>query len=558
MKVVIQQVDMDTALTAMILGVASTDEILISTHEASPEDLADPEVLCIEAGGSGQVALNNFDHHNTALPLPPACRQALEVSGRNDPALHRLVDYVATLDAAGPTGLGPSPGFPTLSDVFSGMRLTIKDPVEQLKAGLAIFATVLGEQLDPFGLMPEKPEWRGWIEAKRRNDEELARAAVEAEVFVSSSGIKVGFLQTDCVGALGALYGLGCEVAIAYNPRFSPPSGGEPIPKYTIGGNGVRVDHLLPHLNALEPGWGGPTHGTIIASPRTGSRLDPETVKQLVRQGGYRMGKGTSGTQSRYQLLQAWLNGNQQAGEQLLYHLLLDYCTPPNQTCTPQQAVVWNMPEVLRLHRQGKLEEYEVSGLAADQLLDIYDRINSNRAEYRFAAWDNFEAYLTRSLRQGIRDHLQLHLQPQQGCTLQGNQVARGSGHEADDDGPSIEDIVCIEQLDPETAANLRQRCELARHLLDAFQKHLRNGAAQALANHLDTLIQAFSAGKNQPEVVAAQVIAFLESRWVHWRGLRDYFGPNYDQYNRRLRKEWRNFRNHPNNDLYRRYKTTL
>lgn len=277
---------MDTALTAFIRGVSSADEIVAVKERASPEDLANPEVLCIEAGGSGQVALNNFDHHNTSLPLPPACRQALEASGRNDPAFCRLVDYVAAIDAAGPTALGPAPGFPTLSDVFSGMRLSVKDPVEQLRAGLQIFATVLSQSLDPFGLMPERSEWQAWIEAKRREDEGLARARAEAEIFVSHSGRKAGFLQTEYFGALGVLYELGCEVAIAYNPRFTPPSGGDPIPKYTIGGNGVRVDHLLPFLNALEPGWGGPAHGTIIASPRTGSRLDPETIKQLVREQG--------------------------------------------------------------------------------------------------------------------------------------------------------------------------------------------------------------------------------------------------------------------------------
>jgi hypothetical protein len=284
MKVVIQQVDMDTALTAFLRGVTPADEIVAVKEQASPEDLADPNTLCIEAGESGQVDLNNFDHHNTDLPLPPACRQALAVSGRTEPALCRLVDYVAAIDEAGPTALGAAPGFPTLSDVFSGMRLSLKDPVAQLKAGLRIFATVLEEGLDPFGVMPERPEWQNWIEAKRREEEGLAQARAEAEIFVSCSGRKVGFLQTEYLGALGVLYELGCEVAVAYNPKFTPPSGGEPILKYTIGGNGIRVDHLLLVLNALEPGWGGPAHGTIIASPRTGSRLTPKIVKELVRE----------------------------------------------------------------------------------------------------------------------------------------------------------------------------------------------------------------------------------------------------------------------------------
>ncbi|MEM2001020.1 MAG: hypothetical protein QXT77_00040 [Candidatus Methanomethylicaceae archaeon] len=280
MKVVIQQVDMDTALTALICGVSAEDEIVVVRGGASPEDLADPSVLCIEAGGSGQVHLNNFDHHDTAEPLPPACRQALEASGKTDPALSRLVDYVAAIDERGPSGLGPHPGFPTLSDVFSGMRLSIKNPIEQLHAGLAILTTVLRENLDPFGRMPERPQWQEWIEARRREDEGLARARAEAEVFLAKSGKTVGFLQTEFIGALEVLYSLGCQIAIAYSPRFGNP----PIPKYTIAGKGVRVDHLLPFLNQLEPGWGGPAHGTIIGSPRTGSRLTPGMVKQLVKE----------------------------------------------------------------------------------------------------------------------------------------------------------------------------------------------------------------------------------------------------------------------------------
>ncbi len=280
MRVVIQQVDMDTALTALICGVSTEDEIVVVRGEASPEDLADPSVLCIEAGGSGQVHLKNFDHHNTSELLPPACRQALEASGKTDPALTRLVDYVAAIDERGPSGLGPHPGFPTLSDVFSGMRLSIKNPVKQLHAGLAILNTVLQEKLDPFARMPERPEWREWIEARRREDEGLARARAEAEVFVSTSGKTVGFLQTEFIGALEVLYSLGCQIAIAYSPRFGDP----PIPKYTIAGNGVRVDHLLPFLNELEPGWGGPAHGTIVGSPRMGSQLDPKTVKHIAKE----------------------------------------------------------------------------------------------------------------------------------------------------------------------------------------------------------------------------------------------------------------------------------
>jgi len=278
-KIVIQQVDLDTALTALILGVKDTDQILIARGGASSEDLADPAVLCIEAGGSGQVHLNNFDHHDPQGPREPACRQAFVVRG-GDPHLAQLVDYVACIDTD-PTGLPPT-GFPTLSDVFSGMRLVVAEPREQLRRGLAILSTVLAEGLDPFGTMPVKPEWRGYIEAKRANDEALKMVQERAHVVISREGRRIGFVETDVIGAVGALYQMGCHIAVVAHPHFGNP----PVPKITIGGNGVVVAHLIPILNAIEPGWGGPASGTIIGSPRTGTRLTLQEVVEIVRHHG--------------------------------------------------------------------------------------------------------------------------------------------------------------------------------------------------------------------------------------------------------------------------------
>ncbi|RME54985.1 MAG: hypothetical protein D6795_03570 [Deltaproteobacteria bacterium] len=279
MRVVIQQADMDTILTALILGVDVGDEIAVVRGDASRTDLEDPAVCCIEAGGSGEVERRNFDHHDTSRPLPPACRQAFETTGRGDPGLAHLVDYVAAIDV-GDTSIFERPvSFPRLSDLVSGMRLSLSDPRAQLLAGIGIFRTVLREGIDPFGTMPERPEWRSWIEARRQENERLARERGRAEIFKTDREHTAGFLETDTIGAIGTLYALGCEIAIGFAPHFGTP----PVPKYTIAGKGIRVDHLLPLLNALEPGWGGPAHGTIIASPRTGSRLPPDKVKEIVR-----------------------------------------------------------------------------------------------------------------------------------------------------------------------------------------------------------------------------------------------------------------------------------
>ncbi len=71
------------------MGVSLDSEIIVVHHKAPAEELADPEVLCIECGGSGQIGLNNFDHHETAEELPPACRQAFDFRFLRDPARGR-------------------------------------------------------------------------------------------------------------------------------------------------------------------------------------------------------------------------------------------------------------------------------------------------------------------------------------------------------------------------------------------------------------------------------------------------------------------------------------
>jgi hypothetical protein len=286
MRVVIQKVDLDTALTAFLSGVSEEDEIVVARDQASPEDLANPDVVCIECGGSGQVELGNFDHHNTDQELPPACVQAHQAgSGPQDhESLERLVDYVSRLDTQGPEALKersklPEGAFPTLSDVFSGMLLVTRDPKAQLLKGVGILRTVLEQGIDPFGILPKLEGWEEYIEAKRRNEEAIQKALKSAKFFTTKGGRKAGFVETEVIGALGALYGQGCEIAVAYSPQFGNP----PVPKYTIAGNGVRVDSILEILNEKEPSWGGPAQGTIIGSPRRGSKLEPEEVLKVVK-----------------------------------------------------------------------------------------------------------------------------------------------------------------------------------------------------------------------------------------------------------------------------------
>lgn len=274
-KVLFSKVDMDTCLTAFVLGVSEEDEVIAIREEAEERYLNDPGVICIEVGGSGTAHLNNFDHHNFKGEIGTACEQAYEKMGTEEEALKKLVDYVSAVDM-NPKSLSPK-DFPTLSDVFSGMLLTYKDPKKELFKGMEIFQVVLEKKLDPFDTMPPLPEWAGYIEAKRKNDLEVKEAVKKASFVTSKSGLKIGYVEATVFGVIGELYDLGCDVAVAYNPEYGEP----PVRKFTIAGKEVPVEHLTSYLNELEQGWGG--RKTIIGSPRRGSKLSLEVVVGIVK-----------------------------------------------------------------------------------------------------------------------------------------------------------------------------------------------------------------------------------------------------------------------------------
>ncbi len=313
------KIDLDTCGVALLHGVNRGDKVeVLPGCKATEADLSNPRILCIEVGGSGRVAEGNFDHHD--IPIVPeglgtiysACRQAWAVvpcqfcggvygdpdrlpyiawghflgtdcgSGENK-LVARLVEYIDCLDTKGPIALGKRQGdrYPTLSDIFNGMLLTVRNPVEQLFRGVEMLRGIVEGGIDPYGRMPaeENPTWAAYAAAKAENNRQIRQAVDGAQFVATASGKKLAWLETDFFGAPGALYGVGAQVVVAFSPHF----GQTKVPKFTVAGNGIRVDAVLPELNAREPGWGGPATGTILGSPREGSKLTLDEVVEIVR-----------------------------------------------------------------------------------------------------------------------------------------------------------------------------------------------------------------------------------------------------------------------------------
>ncbi|MEE4356119.1 MAG: hypothetical protein V2I97_06585 [Desulfococcaceae bacterium] len=275
MKTVIQKADLDTCLTGLILEVKESDNIIVSKGEACADDLENPDVCCIEAGGSGLVHLNNFDHHNCGIYLPPACRQAFESCGKTDPELKRLTSYVCIVDEA--LRLENPIPFPSLSNLFSGMLFTESDARQQFFKGMAMLRTVLDEKRSPFRTMPDLEEWKIYRRAKEEHIRKLREISGLGDFYISESGLRLGFAETGLImSGKGFLYEHNCDAVILHNPAFGIP----PISKYTIVSKEIPLDGLKKIFDSIEIGWGG--RDTILGSPRKGTLLDKKQVLEIV------------------------------------------------------------------------------------------------------------------------------------------------------------------------------------------------------------------------------------------------------------------------------------
>lgn len=304
-KVVVgPKVDLDTVGCAYFNGVTREIPVEVArSGQASFQDLFDPSVLCIEVGGAGGSSRGNFDHHEMGKTALSATMQAYEIvfearygteqylrtdalevfywkgpEGSDEWTDWQIASYIHKLDTEGPRALGRAPDkteFPYLSDVFAGMLLSVRDPVEQFRLGVEMLESVFKRHLDAFGTIPG---FNVYAKAKLENNRQIAEAVQSAEWSATRSGKKFAYLETDFFGAPGALYQQGAEIVVAFAPHFGNP----PVPKFTVAGNGIKVDAALAGLNTLEVGWGGPPTGTIIGSPRAGSGLTLGQVVEVV------------------------------------------------------------------------------------------------------------------------------------------------------------------------------------------------------------------------------------------------------------------------------------
>lgn len=291
-EVLFGKVDLDTLTTVLVLGLnPGTVAFKAVRGSASGAALADKSVVAIEVGGSGRTAENNFDHHSsepqvTGCMSLSSCAQALE-------RLARLVRYVDELDRGVRRAEHiENGGFPSLSQLISGMLLVVKDPEERMEKGLEILRAVLQSGVDPYGSMESMleavPQAGLYARTKREHDRQFELVCADATWFTTKGGHKLAVVETSWIGAPAALYGKGATIVIALNPAMRKRSGDETYRKFTIAVNssevqGLTVFPVLKELTKLEEGWGGPNHGGICGSPvDKDSSLSMDTLVDIV------------------------------------------------------------------------------------------------------------------------------------------------------------------------------------------------------------------------------------------------------------------------------------
>ncbi len=270
--------DLDTIVTAALAGInPKTHQLVVLTSRAPAAVLENPKFLCLECGGSGQIHLNNFDHHD-GTGLPSACVQALKVFMTDDLFMHRLVAYAAAIDSGVFT---PKSGNITLGHVLGGLALTYTSFEHCFWAGLHVVRELVARRISPQNLglhMHQNSLWAGYVARQKAQRVALSNCTQAVRRIAVPCGYLLA-LTTCYAGVHGLLLSLGGQVRLAMRHL---PSGKT---QATIScANDLR--HILSHFLALasqhEQGWGGPDHGCIVASPYGGSCLGEEEILAII------------------------------------------------------------------------------------------------------------------------------------------------------------------------------------------------------------------------------------------------------------------------------------
>ena len=183
-RVLVRGLGLDVCGAAYLLRVTREDKVKVLRGEAFSEDLADPNVVCIDVGGSGQIQLNNWDfggeHESVAMQVwlegPPEAR-TIEWYAREKwgfPKIGQFYPLQALVNYIMAFRINPSftfsVEFPKLTDLFSGILLYERDPVKQFRRGVDLLRLVVAHDMNPFKSFKGVQMFTGYTEAKAAAD----------------------------------------------------------------------------------------------------------------------------------------------------------------------------------------------------------------------------------------------------------------------------------------------------------------------------------------------------------------------------------------------------
>ncbi len=272
--------DLDTVSTAALLT-ASLDNIKIVHLEntASNKDLNDSSILCIECGGDGLCALDNYDHHSNEN-LPCATVQAYEKIGSPKDLLE-FVDHVSYIDAGKRLCNTPLPTNQTnhsLSSIFSGMLYLYQDETERFIKGYELIKEIMSSEncLNNVWDIPlVSDNLRTYAQAKSKLRKSLECKLCDVHTVIIDD-YKIMILHSELAGVHGLLKKNGADISIAINDNFH---------KISISFTPKTLPFAkitCEKLNNIELGWGGHIDTGIIASPYQGTTISEDALTMLL------------------------------------------------------------------------------------------------------------------------------------------------------------------------------------------------------------------------------------------------------------------------------------